>query len=41
MLAGKGLPRTSSFATSYVFLAVDFVRPSGFKILRYELSDAL
>ena len=40
MLAGKGLPRTSSFATSYVFLAVDFVRPSGFKILRQELPDS-
>ena len=24
-----------------LFLAVDFVRPSGFKILRQELSDAL
>ena len=41
MLAGKGSPCTSSFATSYVFLAVDFVRPLGFKILRQELSDAL
>ena len=41
MLAGKGSPCTSSFATSYVFLAVDFVRPLGFKTLRQELSDAL
>ena len=41
MLAGKGLPRTSSFATSYVFLAVGFIRPLGFKTLRQELSDAL
>ena len=29
MLAGNGSPFTSSFATSYVFLAVDFVRPFG------------
>ena len=28
-LAGNGYSRTSSFATSYVFLAVDFVRPFG------------
>ena len=42
MLAGNGSSRTSSFATSYMFLAVDFVRPPwGFKILRQELSDAL
>ena len=39
-LAGNGSPRTSSFATSYVFLTVDFVRPSGFKILRQELPDS-
>ena len=29
MLAGNGSSRTSSFATSYVFLAVDFERPFG------------
>ena len=29
MLAGNGSPRTSSFATSYVFLTVDFVCPFG------------
>ena len=40
MLAGKGSPCTSSFATSYVFLAVDFVRPLGFKTLRQELPDS-
>ena len=38
----KGLAKiVFSLATSYVFLAVDFVRPLGFKILRQELSDAL
>ena len=30
-----------SLISDFLFLAVDFVRPLGFKILRQELSDAL
>ena len=33
MLAGNDSPRTSSFATSYVFLTVDFVCPFGLQNL--------
>ena len=41
MLAGNGLGKYNLVIGDSLFLAVDFVRPLGFKILRQELSDAL
>ena len=41
ILAGNGLGKYNLVISDFLFLTVGFIRPSGFKTLRQELSDAL
>ena len=41
MLAENGLGKYNLVISDFLFLTVGFIRPSGFKTLRQELSDAL